>query len=85
MDFWYVYVLQSLKQSFRYVGISRNYARRLKLHNAGKVKSTKHYRPFKVIYVEKQYSPGEARKREKYLKSAAGRIYLKKVTGSPPD
>ena len=52
---------------------------RIKTHNSGKVKSTKHYRPFKLVYREEVSSRVEAREREKYLKSAAGRIFLKDV------
>ena len=56
--------------------MSENPESRLKTHNLGKVKSTKHYRPFKLIHAEPAKSSVEARKREKYLKSAAGKRYL---------
>ena len=63
---------------------------RLKCHNRGKVKSTKNHRPFGLIYKEKVGSRAEARKREKYLKSSAGRRFLRKIIskgikGSLPD
>ena len=56
--------------------MSENPTGRIKSHNVGKVKSTKHYRPFKLIYVEKVGSRVKAREQEKYLKSAVGRRYI---------
>ncbi len=76
---WFVYAIQSTHFDFRYVGMSQNPDSRLKTHNSGKVKSTKHYPPYKLFYVEEVGSRLEARVREKYLKSAAGRKFLDKV------
>ena len=73
---WQVYVLKSLKDNNYYVGMSENVNRCIKEHNTGKVRSTKSRIPFKLIYVEKCIDRASARKREKYLKSAAGRRYL---------
>ena len=87
---YFVYVLLSLKDQEHYHGLSSNIAERIKQHNAGKVRSTKSRRPFVLLYDERVGSLTEARKREKYLKSAAGRKFLKKiiahskVSGSPP-
>ena len=74
---WYVYVIESNTNKFRYVGMSDNPECRLKSHNSGKVKSTKHYKPLRIIYREKVGTRVETRKREIYFKSAAGRKYLK--------
>jgi putative endonuclease len=49
------------------------------MHNAGKIRSTKSRRPFQLIYKELVGSLREARIREKYFKSAAGRKYLEKI------
>ncbi len=51
-------------------------ARRLREHNSGKVFSTKGRVPFELLYTEELYSLKEARDREKYFKSAAGRRFL---------
>jgi putative endonuclease len=55
-------------------------AYRLKLrfeqHNKGNVDSTKHRRPFKLIYYEACLSQADATHREKYLKSYLGRQFL---------
>lgn len=54
---------------------------RLKTHNSGKVKSTKSYVPWELFYKETLNTRIEARKREKYLKSAAGRKWRKNNLG----
>lgn len=75
----FVYVLYSEKFDRRYVGMSSGIEKRLKEHNAGKTKSTKAFVPWKVIHTESFNDRISARKREKYLKSAAGRRDLKKI------
>ena len=75
---YYIYILQSEKGGNLYVGSTENLEDRLKKHNGGKVRSTKSRRPFKLIYSEELSSRTEARKRENYLKSGAGREWVKK-------
>ncbi|RKQ50401.1 putative endonuclease [Roseivirga pacifica] len=76
----YVYVLRSEKDQTQYVGMSKEPERRLeKEHNVGKVKSTKSKMPWKIIYIEYYETREEARQREKYLKSAAGRRFRKNL------
>ena len=90
---WHVYVLMSRLDGKRYVGMSEDVGERLCQHNKGKVKSTSHRRPFVLAYTESFSSRLEARAREIYLKSAAGRRFLDSlglrlkagVRGSPPD
>jgi len=72
-----VYILQSLKDGRSYVGYSDNFERRFKEHNDGRSKSTKHRRPFKLILKEDFENEAEAKKRELYWKSGAGRRKLK--------
>ena len=72
-----VYIIQSEIDNSNYVGMSNNESERLKVHNSGKVKSTKSKRPWKLIYVEECGNLAATRKREKYLKSAAGRRFRK--------
>ena len=73
-----IYVLESLIDTTWYTGIAKNVESRLKEHNAGKNRFTKGHRPWKIIYTEKQADWISARAREKYLKSAAGKIWLRK-------
>ena len=70
---YFVYVLQSLHHDFRYTGMTQNLERRLSQHDRGSTSSTKFYAPFVIIHSEAFESSNEARTREKYLKSAAGR------------
>ena len=66
-----------------YVGMSENYNNRLKEHNSGKTQSTKAFIPWVVIYTDEFMSRAEAREREKYLKSAAGRRWRNKHLNWP--
>ena len=72
-----VYAIRSGKDGRIYVGMCANFETRLKEHNAGKTKSTKGFRPWKLIYLEEAIDRVEARKREKYLKSGVGKEFLK--------
>jgi len=83
---FYVYVLQSLKDKRTYVGFCEDIKSRLKEHNFGKVKATKHRCPFRIIYYEILDTERGAKKREKYWKSGAGRRKLKWYfkNGFPP-
>ncbi|MEO0093893.1 MAG: GIY-YIG nuclease family protein [candidate division WOR-3 bacterium] len=72
-----VYVLRSLKDNKLYIGFSSNLEKRMARHNTGKVKATRTRRPFKLVYSENYDTELEARRRELFLKSWAGRIWLK--------
>ena len=75
----YVYILKSLKYPKTYTGSTTDVERRLREHNTGtNCTYTKRYRPWELVYKEKCDSLENARVREKYLKSAAGRRFLKK-------
>lgn len=74
-----VYAIQSLSKNYLYVGLTNNLEERLKRHNTGTNKTTAPYRPFKLVYTESCIERVEARKREKYLKSGAGKEFLKKI------
>jgi putative endonuclease len=85
---WYVYVLKSRASGKFYVGITQDLSRRIHEHNSGKSKFTSGHVPWNSIYHECLGNTREARIREKYLKSAAGKRYLAKVlsaAGSLPD
>ena len=79
MSQYFVYVLRSLEDKKRYVGISTDVARRLQEHNEGHVQSTKARIPFELVHCEEYPSRSEARKREKYFKTAAGRRFTHKI------
>ena len=85
----HVYVIESLSDQTWYTGISLNINNRLKEHNGGKNRFTKGHRPWKIIYSETSNDWKAARLREKHLKSAAGKRWLRQElergTGSLPD
>lgn len=74
---FYIYILKSVKNEHYYTGQTKNLENRLALHNSGQVKSTKRYRPWRLVYQEKYLNRNTAVKREKYLKSHTGRKWLK--------
>ena len=74
---YYVYVLRSLKDREFYVGLTDNLPARIDTHNARLVTSTKRRAPFELLYWEGCLNRGDAAQREKYLKTAWGKRYLK--------
>ena len=76
---WKVYILYSTLFKKSYVGCSSDTVARLERHNKGRVKSTRKFRPWKIIYEEALNSYSEARKREKYFKNSAGRRKMKTI------
>jgi len=75
---FYTYMLKSLKYRKFYTGHTDNLERRLKEHNSGTTVYSQRHKPWKIVYYESFGSEEESIKREKYLKSAAGRRWLKK-------
>lgn len=78
---FFVYVLYSDEFDRHYVGMSEDFNRRLNEHNSRKVRSTKAFVPLRMIYVQEFNTRAEARWREKYLKTAAGRRWRKNNLG----
>ena len=72
-----MYVLRSLVDQEFYVGLTANLPERLQLHNDGLVMSTKRRGPFELVYWEGCLNRSDAAQRERYLKSAWGKRYLK--------
>jgi len=65
---FYLYILYSPQFSKNYTGTAVDVMNRLKVHNDGKVKSTRPWRPWIIIYTEEYSTLSEARKREWFLK-----------------
>jgi putative endonuclease len=73
-----VYVLRSLRNGKRYVGCTGQAVTiRLRQHNSGRSRWTSQNGPFELLHVETFAEKGEAMRREKFLKSGAGRQELK--------
>lgn len=71
-----VYVLKDENNKL-YKGVTNNLVRRLNEHKRGKTKTTSKMKSLRVVYTEEYNDFEHARKRELYLKSAAGRRFLK--------
>ena len=73
-----VYILYSKKIDKIYIGFTSDLINRIHSHNHFSTKGyTVRFRPWEVIHVEFFQSKTEAMQREKYLKSGAGRDWIK--------
>lgn len=81
---WYVYILKSKIEDWRYIGSTGNLKVRFRSHNQGKNQSTKHYAPFELeSYLAVKYEK-QARELEKYFKTGSGKAVLyKRILQSP--
>ena len=75
---YYIYVLLSKKDKKLYVGCTKNLKLRFEQHIKGLVNSTKNRRPLIFIYYEACLKQEDAFRREKYLKTHYGKMFLKK-------
>lgn len=75
---YYNYVLFSMKDMGFYTGFTKNLKLRCEQHNRGLRVSTKYRKPFNLIYYEACPNKKDAIKREKYLKSFRGKIFIKR-------
>ena len=73
---FYTYVLHSEKDNKLYIGYTKDLDLRFEQHQKGYVESTKNRRPFKLIYYEACIEQSDALKREKYLKTHYGKMFL---------
>jgi len=73
----YVYALRSVSDHGLYIGYSANLRRRFQQHIKGDSVATSYRGPWKLIYYEAYLDQHDALGREKYLKSRAGRRFLK--------
>ena len=76
-EYCYVYILRSQADHRFYVGLRRDLPARLQAHNDGRVNSTKKRRPFELVYWEGCRNDSDTAQREKYLKTAWGKRYIK--------
>jgi putative endonuclease len=80
----YVYVLRSIRDDGFYIGYSPNLRKRIGQHANGKSFATSFCRPWKLIYYEAYLEQSDALGRERYLKSGAGRRFLKTFDAAEP-
>ena len=74
---YYVYIIKNKSKNWKYAGYCSDLKRRFTEHNAGKVKSTKKYKPFELIYYECFNNKKDAMIEEAFLKTGKGSERLK--------
>jgi len=74
---YYVYVLLSEKDNKFYTGSTKNLKGRFEDHEYGRVDSTRNRRPLKLAYYEACQDKRDAEKRERYLKTYHGKMFLR--------
>ena len=79
MQFWYLYVLLSLKDHKFYIGSTNDLKRRIVEHQKGKNTSTAKRLPVELIYFEGHCSKEDALRREKYFKTTKGKTTLRQM------
>ncbi len=67
-----VYILRNIKENRYHIGHTANISKRLNAHNAGKVRSSKAYRPWEILYTESVPTKQKAYAREMQIKSYRG-------------
>jgi putative endonuclease len=77
---FYVYVLQSTKTGRRYVGSCENPDERVRRHNLGHSKATRHGIPWTLMHSESFSSRADAARKERYYKSGRGRDELDRLS-----
>ena len=77
--FCYVYLLRSIQNDQLYIGFTHDLRKRITEHNKGLNRSTKPYTPWELIYYESHRNEQDARRREKYFKTSAGKTSLKRM------
>tara|TARA_B100000315_G_C14566491_1_gene583239 strand:+ start:62 stop:343 length:282 start_codon:yes stop_codon:yes gene_type:complete len=78
-DMYHVYILLNEAKTRTYTGVTDDVNKRLRDHNAGKVKSSRPYRPYKIIHSESFATLSEARQKEKFYKTTTGRRRLREI------
>ena len=73
---FYCYALRSEKTGRRYVGSCEDLIDRIRRHNAGESKATKHGVPWVLVHSESFATRAEAAQRERYYKTGRGREEL---------
>lgn len=75
--FYYIYILRSNTDNKFYTGYTKDLKLRFKQHQNKEVSSTKRRGIMRLIYYEACLSQKDAIRREKYLKTYLGKMFLK--------
>ena len=60
-----------------YVGFTRDLKLRFEQHREGRVEATRNRRPLELVYYEACLDESDAVRREKYLKTYLGKMFLR--------
>ena len=72
---FYVYILESEKDSSFYIGQTNDLQKRLAFHNQGLSKYTSRKIPWYIVYFEEYNTKTEAIQRERFLKKQRNRTF----------
>jgi len=75
---YYVYLIESLSNCRRYVGLTTDLKQRIREHNAGESTHTSSFRPWKLRTYVAFENQSKAEAFEHYLKSGSGHAFAKK-------
>lgn len=75
---YFVYLLKSSVNNDLYIGSTEKVDNRIKLHNSGKAKSTRAYRPWILLEIRKFNTRVEAVRLERFLKTGQQKEILKR-------
>ena len=78
----YIYILESILTGKHYIGYTSDWRTRLDYHNRGANRSTRPYKPYKVVYLEQFDTKRDALVRERQLKSYKGGEAFKQLITS---
>ncbi len=76
---FFVYILYAPKFDRFYIGQTADLSIRLKQHNDGAVKPTRHYRPWLLAHKEPFDSRSDALKREHFLKKQRNKDFYRRL------
>jgi putative endonuclease len=81
---FYVYILERSDGKF-YIGQTNNLSNRIIRHQTGQVRSTKAFRPMRLVYSEQYVSRANSVQRESYLKSLKSHKAVEDIIKSDGD
>ena len=74
-----LYILKSKIKKRYYIGHTNDLNRRLTEHNSGQTKSTRPYKPWKLVYHKIYSNKTNATKAENFLKAKKSKIFIEKL------
>jgi len=75
---YYVYIIKSDAEDWRYVGFTSDLRNRFEDHNNGKVASTRNHRPFTLASYIAVQEKATALELERYFKTGSGIAWMNK-------